>query len=91
MRRRHHAREKERAHFVTPTIEDWLPVFILPDCCEIPARSLDFCRTMEQKVTHVHNNPVRRGWVASSGHWRYSSAHEWLPGAEPLFRRDAWR
>jgi REP element-mobilizing transposase RayT len=177
MRSRYHVREKERAHFVTSTIVDWLPVFILPDCCEILARSLDFCRsekglrlyawvimdnhfhavvhaeelsramadlkkftahrlleqikagrrdwllallarakaahkrgsrfqvwqegfhpqaiysdrTMEQKIDYVHANPVRRGWVASPEHWRYSSAHEWLPGAEPLFRCDAWR
>jgi REP element-mobilizing transposase RayT len=38
---------------------------------------------MLQKLDYLHRNPVRRGWVASPEHWRYSSAHEWLPGAFP--------
>jgi len=46
---------------------------------------------MLQKMEYLHNNPVRRGWVASPEHWRYSSAHEWLPGATPLLRCDQWR
>jgi putative transposase len=36
---------------------------------------------MLQKLEYLHNNPVKRGLVASPEHWRYSSAHEWLPGA----------
>ena len=28
-----------------------------------------------QKLEYLHNNPVRRGWVASPEHWRWSSAH----------------
>jgi hypothetical protein len=35
---------------------------------------------MLQKLEYLHNNPVKRGLVASPEHWRYSSAHEWLPG-----------
>jgi putative transposase len=35
---------------------------------------------MLQKLDYLHNNPVKRGLVASPEHWRYSSAHEWLPG-----------
>ena len=31
---------------------------------------------MEQKLEYLHNNPVKRGLVASPEHWRYSSAHE---------------
>jgi REP element-mobilizing transposase RayT len=46
---------------------------------------------MLQKLEYIHNNPVKRGWVASPEHWRYSSAHEWLPGALPLLRCDEWR
>jgi len=46
---------------------------------------------MFQKLEYLHHNPVRRGWVASPEHWRYSSAHEWLPGAIPLLRCDVWR
>jgi putative transposase len=46
---------------------------------------------MEQKLEYLHNNPVKRGLVASPEHWRYSSANEWLPGAQPVLRCDAWR
>jgi putative transposase len=35
---------------------------------------------MERKLDYLHNNPVKRGVVASAEHWRYSSAHEWLAG-----------
>jgi REP element-mobilizing transposase RayT len=45
---------------------------------------------MQQKLTYIHNNPVERGLVSAPEHWRYSSAHEWLPGAQPLFRCDPW-
>ena len=45
---------------------------------------------MRQKLEYLHNNPVRRGWVASSEHWRYSSAQEWLPGGTPLSRCNSW-
>jgi REP element-mobilizing transposase RayT len=45
---------------------------------------------MRQKLEYLHNNPVKRGWVAAPEHWRYSSAHEWLGGALPLLRCDAW-
>jgi putative transposase len=46
---------------------------------------------MQQKLTYIHNNPVKRGLVALREHWRYSSAHAWLPGANPLLRCDDWR
>jgi len=46
---------------------------------------------MLQKLEYLHNNPVKRGLVASPEHWRYSSAHEWLPGVMPLLRCDDWR
>jgi REP element-mobilizing transposase RayT len=46
---------------------------------------------MLQKLEYMHNNPVTRGMVASVEHWRYSSAHEWLPGALPVLKCDAWR
>jgi len=48
-------------------------------------------KMMEQKLEYVHNNPVKRGLVASPEHWRYSSAHEWLPGAMPVMKCDLWR
>jgi REP element-mobilizing transposase RayT len=37
-------------------------------------------KIMLQKLEYLHNNPVKRGFVASPEHWRYSSAHEWMPG-----------
>ena len=46
---------------------------------------------MLQKLEYLHNNPVKRGLVASPEHWRYSSAHEWLAGATPVLRVDPWR
>ena len=46
---------------------------------------------MLQKLEYLHNNPVKRGLVALPEHWRYSSAHEWCPGAAPLLRCDDWR
>jgi putative transposase len=46
---------------------------------------------MEQKIEYVQNNPVKRGWVTAPEHWCYSSAREWLDGAQPLLRCDPWR
>jgi putative transposase len=45
---------------------------------------------MLHKLEYLHNNPVKRGLVASPEHWRYSSAHEWIPGAAIAFRTDPW-
>jgi len=36
---------------------------------------------MLQKLEYLHNNPVKRGLVGLPEHWKYSSAHEGLPGA----------
>jgi REP-associated tyrosine transposase len=46
---------------------------------------------MLQKLEYLHNNPVKRGLVAAPEHWRYSSAHEWLPAAMPVLPVDPWR
>jgi len=37
---------------------------------------------MRQKITYVHENPVKRGYVDEAVHWRYSSARNYagLPG-----------
>jgi hypothetical protein len=45
---------------------------------------------MRQKLEYLDNNPVKRGFVASPEHWRYSPAHESLGGALPLLRCDEW-
>ncbi|MEZ0258126.1 MAG: transposase [Chthoniobacter sp.] len=177
MRSRYRIHEQDRAHFITSTIVEWLPVFTSAACCEILVQSLEYCRAhkelrvhawvimdnhfhavfsapqlaaviadwkkftaqallaqierekrewllerlqrmkaqhktnsryqvwqegvhpqgihddamMVQKIDYIHHNPVRRGWVASPEHWRYSSAHEWLEGGSPLLRCDDWR
>ena len=177
MRSRYRVNEPEKAHFITSTTVDWLPVFTTKDTCDILITSLEYCREqkglkihgwvildnhlhafvsgpelaktigelksftarellkhwenahcdwalhqfayrklkhkvdsrwqvwqegvhpqaifddemMLQKLEYMHNNPVKRGLVAAPEHWRYSSAHEWLPGAEPVLRCDPWR
>jgi REP-associated tyrosine transposase len=175
MRSRYLIHHPDRAHFVTCTIVEWLPVFTSAACCDIVVNSLDYCREhkhlriyawvilenhlrailaapdlsgvlrdmksftaaklleqlanesrdwllnqlryyrgahkptdhqiwqegshpqviaddamMLQKLEYLHNNPVKRGWVAAPEHWRYSSAHEWLGGAQPFLRCDEW-
>jgi hypothetical protein len=32
---------------------------------------------MRQKVTYIHGNPVKRGYVDDVVHWRYSSARNY--------------
>ncbi len=176
MRSRYRVHHPERAHFVTCTIVEWLPVFTSPACCDIVVKSFEHCREhkelriyawvilenhlhailaapdlssllrdlksftaarileqvaaegrdwllnqlqyyrsahkstthqvwqegshpqaimddtmMLQKLEYLHNNPVKRGWVVAPEHWRFSSAHEWLAGALPMFRCDPWR
>ncbi len=33
---------------------------------------------MQQKITYIHDNPVKRGYVDLPEHWRYSSAKNYL-------------
>jgi putative transposase len=176
MRGRYRIHEPERAHFVTGTIVEWLPVLSTAACCDILVAALVHSREhkglkihawvildthfhailmaanlsailrdiksytakllikqmvvegrewllnqlrhyraphkpteyqvwqegshpqaipsdeiMQQKLEYLHNNPVKRGWVSAPEHWRYSSAHEWLEGVEPVLRCDEWR
>jgi len=41
---------------------------------------------MRQKLTYIHHNPVRRGYVDEPEHWRYSSArnYEGMSGVVPV-------
>jgi len=48
MRSRYQVKEPERAHFVTSTIVDWLPVFTTEACCDILVSSFDYCRKNKQ-------------------------------------------
>lgn len=44
---------------------------------------------MRQKLDYIHNNPIKRGYVAQAEHWRYSSAANYF-GGEGLIEIDAW-
>jgi putative transposase len=41
---------------------------------------------LQQKIDYIHMNPVKRGYVDSPEHWRYSSARDYLgqPGLLPI-------
>jgi len=43
---------------------------------------------MEQKITYIHQNPVRRGYVDLPEHWRYSSARNYadMEGLLPVVK-----
>ena len=32
---------------------------------------------MREKITYIHNNPIKRGYVDEASHWRYSSARNY--------------
>jgi putative transposase len=40
---------------------------------------IESSRVLLQKMEYIHNNPVRRGWVAAPEHWQWSSA-AWYAG-----------
>jgi putative transposase len=44
---------------------------------------------LEQKLTYIHNNPVKRGLVAAPEHWLYSSARNYLLGDSSVIRLEA--
>ena len=177
MRSRYTIKEPEKAHFITSTVVDWLPLFTSEAACDILIHTLahsrkhkglklyawvimdshfhaivagsDLAKTigelrsfsaksvlelletdgrdwllnqlkfrcakhkpkqkfqvwkegchpqaifddemMLQKIDYIHSNPVKRGLVASPEHWRYSSAHKSLAGANPVLKCDPWR
>jgi hypothetical protein len=53
-------------------------------------QALEGEKMIEQKLDYIHGNPVQRGLVGAPEHWRYSSAHEWLPEAIPAMKCDSW-
>jgi REP element-mobilizing transposase RayT len=44
---------------------------------------------MREKLTYIHQNPVKRGYVDKAEHWRYSSARNYL-GEKGLIDIDPW-
>ena len=39
---------------------------------------------MQQRISYIHNNPVRAGFVCEAEHWKYSSAHDYSGGTQGL-------
>jgi putative transposase len=71
MRSRYTVRNPERAHFVTSTIVDWLPVFQTPACCDILVGSLEFCQ--REKGLRLY------AWVILDNHFHAVVSSEQLP------------
>ena len=48
---------------------------------------IDSEEVLRQKLDYTHQNPVKRGYVDDSVHWRYSIARNYagLPGLIPIF------
>lgn len=47
-------------------------------------------KMMRQKISYIHNNPVKRGYVEKPEHWRYSSARNYS-GMEALIPVDLFK
>lgn len=45
---------------------------------------------LRQKLTYMHDNPLKRGFVAAPEHWLYSSARNYLMGDNSIIRLDPW-
>jgi putative transposase len=60
MRTRYRVHEPDRAHFITATIVEWLPVFASAACCDIVVRSLEFWRQINSLKVY--------GWVILDSH-----------------------
>jgi putative transposase len=41
-----------------------------------------------QKLNYIHNNPVRKGYVARPEHWLYSSARNYLLNDQAILAVD---
>ncbi len=61
MRSRYRVNDSARAHFVTCTVVEWLPVFTTAARCDILIDSLAFCR--EHKGLRIN------GWVIMDNHF----------------------
>src|SRR5687767_1399401 len=60
MRSRYRVHHPDRAHFVTCTIVEWLPVFTSSACCDLLVKSLQPCRE--------HKNLKIYAWVILDNH-----------------------
>jgi REP element-mobilizing transposase RayT len=83
MRTRHHAREPERAYFVTSTVVQWLPVFTTAARCEILVTALEYCR--------AHKGLRISAWVVLDNHFHAILAAPDLPRVMADFKRHTAR
>jgi REP element-mobilizing transposase RayT len=51
----------------------------------IAVKSQEF---FDQKLAYIHNNPVKKGFVAKPEDWKYSSARNYLLGDDSLIAID---
>ena len=51
-------------------------------------RNLRSVRDIHEKINYIHDNPVRRGLVAKSQDWPWSSAAAWVEGGDTPVRVD---
>src|SRR3954468_10193328 len=73
MRTRYQIHCPDRAHFVTCTVAEWLPVFNSSARCDILVRSLEYCR--RQKKLKIY------AWVILENHFHAVLAAPDLAGA----------
>ena len=45
-------------------------------------------KVLEQKLKYIHNNPVEKGYVDRSEHWKYSSARNYNSDDHSLIKLD---
>jgi putative transposase len=51
-------------------------------------RNLRSVKDINEKINYIHDNPVRRGLVAQSKDWLWSSARAWIEGGDKPLRVD---
>ncbi|MHC1725294.1 MAG: transposase [Syntrophobacteraceae bacterium] len=52
---------------------------------------IDTEEVLKQKLNYIHQNPVKRGYVDSAEHWRYSSARNYAGEAGLIEVCRAWQ
>jgi REP-associated tyrosine transposase len=83
VRTRHHAREPERAYFVTSTIVQWLPIFTTAARCDILVAALEYCR--------AHKALRISAWVILDNHFHAILSAPDLPRVMADFKRHTAR
>jgi hypothetical protein len=84
--------EPLQPHFATSTVLHLIPVFRRDEYLRVLTDSLIYCvehRGFHIDVCdHIHENPVRAGYVQDPSQWTYSSACLYCEGRQPVIRVD---